>query len=272
MLISGVEQEFWNILVKTIYPLDTRNFSNAKFVYAILSRIFFEMYKIKKFLVSSGYMKLDLWNFLSSTSEIFDFEIWNFLLKKKLNFSKFLMSREKIFIQYFEIFMACYKVHGPKFWILDPFCAFLPSFPGRNVQKIHRQSNLQAFEQSLQILLLSSRRIISGAGSSGSEAFHSSESIFASSWKSAKENDFCSRNFLFFPSWGSFALNVGRFRGFWLLSKKASFSFIESISCLWHSWKYSKCIEQKLETYVEILCQYLGVVQSYLLSFFPLIF
>ena len=155
MLISGVEQEFWNILVKKIYPLDTRNFSNAKFVYAILSRIFFEMYKIKKFLVSSGYMKLDPWNFLSSTFEIFDFEIWNFLYKKKLNFSKFLMSREKIFIQYFEIFMACYKVHGPKFWILDPFCAFLPSFPGRNVQKIHRQSNLQAFEQSLQILLLS---------------------------------------------------------------------------------------------------------------------
>ena len=103
--------------------------------------------------------------------------------------------------------------------------------------------------------------------SSGSEPFHSSESIFASSWKSAKEIDFFFQNFLSFPRWGFVALNVKRFRGFSLLSKKASFSFIESISCLWHSWKYWKCIERKLETYVEILCQYLGVVQSYLISF-----
>ena len=77
--------------------------------------------------------------------------------------------------------------------------------------------------------------------------------IFASSWKSAKKIDFCPRNFLFFPSWGFFALTLQYFQVFPLLSKKASFSFIESISWLWHSWKHSKVIEQKFEKYVEIL-------------------
>ena len=87
MFISGVEQESWNILVETIYPLDTWNISNSKSLYDILSRIFCKMYKIKIFQVSSGYMKLDTWNFLSSTSEIFD--IWNFL-DKACRFSEFL--------------------------------------------------------------------------------------------------------------------------------------------------------------------------------------
>ena len=86
--------------------------------------------------------------------------------------------------------------------------------------------------------------------------------------KSAKESDFCFRNFHFSPSWDFFALNVGRFQSYSLLSKKSKL-FIYLIDFLLATFlKIFKMSWRKIGNIRWNLVSIFGVVQSYLLLFF----
>ena len=161
----------------------------------ILSRIFRKIYKIKRFQVSSGYMKLDSWNFWARHFSKFTMQQWNFLC----NISIFSMLAINFMDKVFS-FGAVLCILAIISW----------KKRSKNASSTESLSFRNVAAKSSAFI---SWRIISTAGSSDSEDFHSSESIFVPSWKSAKENDFSCRNFLFFPNKGSFGLNVGRYRG-----------------------------------------------------------
>ena len=104
--------------------------------------------------------------------------------------------------------------------------------------------------------------IMSTASSVGSSAFHFSETIFASSWKSWNENTFCSQNLRFFPKVGFFFLKMVR-DGLSLLSKIANFALTLLISCVWRAWKQNDAAIARESSYVEVLRQNLWILQAY---------
>ena len=100
--------------------------------------------KNKKFQVSSGYVQLDTWNFLSSTSEIF---CW---LKKERSFRNFVWVKWYNFNE-LKLFGAWtyintdYRLHEQSPWSLEPFYAFAPWAAGKTFQRSRRPPILEAF-------------------------------------------------------------------------------------------------------------------------------
>ena len=99
--------------------------------------------KNKKFQVSSGYVQLDTWNFLSSTSEIFcslkkERSFRNFVWVKWYNFNEFKLFGAWTYIN------TDYRLHEQSPWILEPFYAFAPWAAGKTFQRSRRPPILEA--------------------------------------------------------------------------------------------------------------------------------